>query len=292
MKKGFFIQSNKKQILGAYLAKYAFEETYMGNDFIDAQIMLVEDIPMFNDFNGKTYLRGGRVINADENDLQSFTLTRFLPPSLMNYDGRAVVIDPDIFALKDISPLFEMDLNGKSIAACRKKSAFDSSVMVLNCGELKHWNVPLWLQKLVNKEMDYEDIMTLKNEKDILEIGREWNSLDYLDQNTKMLHTTNRLTQPWKKGLEIDFRRNPLPKIFGFIPREPIHKILGKRPNHYQEHPNKEIENLFLELVKGALNRRIITEDFLYEEIDKKHVRADLFEKLNSTQKNTDLILT
>jgi hypothetical protein len=285
MKKGFFIQTNKKQLLGAKLAQYAFEETYKGDNEITTTIMQVEDIFIFNEFKNKTYLRGGREITADENDLQSFTLTRFLPPSLMNFEGRVVVIDPDIFALKDISPLFEMDLEGRAIAACRKKGAFDSSVMVLDCEKLKHWDVELWLQKLANKEMDYEDIMTLKNELNILEIGREWNDLDHLDENTKMLHTTNRLTQPWKMGLPIDFRRNPLPKLFGIIPRELIHKLLGKRPNTYQQHPNKEIEEMFFKLVRGALQARIITDEFLCEEIENKHIRADIFDKLNSEEK-------
>ena len=46
-------------------------------------------------------------------DLQSFTPLRFLPPQLMGYQGRAVVIDPDIFATGDIWELLSRDMAGK-----------------------------------------------------------------------------------------------------------------------------------------------------------------------------------
>ena len=72
-------------------------------------------------------------------DLQSFTPLRFAPPQLMNYQGRAVVMDPDIFAIGDIWELLNRDMEGAAIM-CRPKSgrkgrkgAFASSVMLLDC---------------------------------------------------------------------------------------------------------------------------------------------------------------
>ena len=280
MKKGFFIQSNKKQILGAYLAKYAFEKLYKGSDKIETTIMLVEDIPEFRNFVGKKYKRGEREITYNPSDLQSFTLTRFMPPELMNFDGRAVVIDPDIFAISDVSYLFEMNLGNNSIAACRKKDAWDSSVMVLDCQKLKHWKVSDWLQKLENLKMDYDRIMTLKDERDVLEIPRTWNSLDYADLETKFLHTTNRLTQPWRTGLPIDFTRQKMPKLFGIIPREPIHKILGKYPTHYQKHKDENIEKIFLFLLKNAMRDGVINRYVIEQEVSAGHVRKDIFDIL------------
>jgi hypothetical protein len=280
MKKGFFIQANKKQLLGALIAKYAFEKTYGGENPVLVTIMLVEEIPEFKKFAGSKYYRKEFVFNADPSDLQFFTLTRFLPPQLMSFEGRAIVIDPDIFALQDISPLFEIDLGQAAIAACRKKEAWDSSLMVLDCAKLKHWKISEWLEKLTNKRMDYDRIMMLKDEKNVTEIPRIWNDLDHLDENTKMLHTTMRLTQPWKTGLPRDFTINPLPKYFGIIPREPIFKILGKYPTHYQPHPNKKIEQFFFELLRQALSEGYIERSFLHSEIAAGHVRKDLFEKL------------
>ncbi len=55
------------------------------------------------------YLRDGGKREWVRDDLQSFTPTRFLPPQLMGYQGRAVVIDPDVFARGDIWELLSRD---------------------------------------------------------------------------------------------------------------------------------------------------------------------------------------
>ena len=43
--------------------------------------------------------------NWRNDDLQSFTPLRFMPPELMGYQGRAVVVDPDVFAVGDVFEL-------------------------------------------------------------------------------------------------------------------------------------------------------------------------------------------
>jgi len=75
------------------------------------------------------------------NDIQSFTPLRFAPPQLMGYEVRAIVIDPDIFAVGDIWELLEHDMRGKAIICRRKgrKAAYASSVMLLDCAKLAHW---------------------------------------------------------------------------------------------------------------------------------------------------------
>ena len=92
------------------------------------------------------------------------------------------------------------------------------------------------LEKLGKRELDYTEQMQLvhENNDSILEVSRVWNSIDELNDETKVLHTSKRETQPWKTGLPIDFTRNKMPKLFGVIPREPIHAILGKTKNTYQ----------------------------------------------------------
>ena len=103
-----------------------------------------------------------------------------------------------------------------------------------------------------------------------------WNSFDKITEKTKALHTTRRITQPWKTGLPIDFTPNPMPKIFGIIPRELIHKLLGKYPTHYLPHPDKEVEKFFINLVHEALEAGAITRYEIEEAIREKHVRSDL----------------
>lgn len=275
-----FIQANGKQYVGALLAKYALERE-MRSEKIPVEILNVDEIPEFRKLEHKSYLRKGRLVVAEPNDLQHFTLTRFMPPEKMNFQGRAVVIDPDIFALTDINELFDTEMNGKAILACRKKDAWDTSVMLLDCTRLTHWKIADIIDKLISRTTDYNTIMTLKGEDSVGEIPRLWNSLDILTPLTKMLHTTNRLTQPWRTGLPIDFTRNPLSKYFGLIPREPIFKLLGKYPSHYQVHPDKTIETFFFNLAKDALKAGILTDEMVKEEITQGHLRKDFLEVLS-----------
>ena len=252
-----------------------------GSD-ITVHIINVDEINEFKDFAGKTYFRNGKLLTYDPNDLQSFTLSRFTPPEHMNFQGRAIVIDPDIFATGDISAFMNMDLEGNSIAACRKGDAWQSSSMLLDCAKLTHWKIADTLSKLEKKELDYSDIMGLKKETHIKEIPSIWNSIDHLDSETKLLHTSNRITQPWSTGLPIDFTPTPMPKLFGIIPREPIHKLLGKYPTHYKKHPDNNIEEFFLKLVKDAVNAGVLTKDMLEKEIYANRMRKDIFEKLKT----------
>ena len=61
---------------------------------------------------GQSFLRGGTSRIWHMADLQSFTPLRFLPPKLMNWQGRAVVTDPDVFAVGDVYELLQMDMLG------------------------------------------------------------------------------------------------------------------------------------------------------------------------------------
>ena len=273
-----FIQSNNSQILGAILAKYAIIRKNKKKD-VEVEILLVDELEMFKEFDGVEFIRKqGDVRKFDMSDLQSFTLTRFMPPEQMNYTGKAVVIDPDIFTIVDIDELFSIDLKGNAIAACEKNGSWDTSVMLLDCSKLKHWKVKDMLSDLREKKTDYITIMQLLKEQSVIDIPRIWNSLDELNSNTKLLHTTMRLTQPWKTGLPIEFTINPLPKVFGIIPREPIYKLIGKYPTHYKKHPSKEVESFFLELLKDALDDGAVSRDLLQSEVDKKHIRQDIFD--------------
>lgn len=282
--KKIFIHTNNRQLTGATLAKFAIERYLPKNSEITIELINVDKLSIFAEFSGKEYLSAGKTRIYDPRDLQSFTLSRFMPPELMGYEGKALVIDPDIFAITDISPIFEIDLKGKAVACCPKKTAYDTSFMLMDCAKLTHWRVGAILQKLADKELDYAvDVMSLKHEPEdsILALSRIWNSLDLLTPETKALHMTNRLTQPWSTGLPIDFTRNPLPKVFGLIPREPIYKLLGKYPTRYQPHPNKNIEIFFFRLVAEALEKGATSREWLQTQIDRGYLRKDLWEKLN-----------
>ena len=117
-----FIQTNHKQIVGALVAEYALRRNSRNNDKFDVRIINTKDYPFFQAREGQLYLRDGVKRPWLNDDLQSFTPTRFMPPELMGYQGRAVVIDPDIFAIGDVWDLLSRDMQGKAIL-CRPRRA-------------------------------------------------------------------------------------------------------------------------------------------------------------------------
>lgn len=270
-------------MLGAMVSRFSIYKNAADKDDILVDFLNVDEMEEFKNFSGKKFLRYGEKITYDPKDLQSFTLTPFKIPEIMNYQGFAMVIDPDIFAVTDIAELFSLDLGNNVLAARAKRGAWDTSVMLLDCSKLKHWNINRILDDLANFRIDYGDWMTLHNEGPILELPPEWNSWDELNEKTKLLHTTRRVTQPWKTGLPIDFRWNEMGKIFGLISKRWLFQKIGKLPHYYQPHPNKQIESFFFSLLKEAVDKKNISYGSIQEEIKKGHIRPDAIRLLEST---------
>ena len=103
MDKCVFIHTNERQWLGALVAEYSFRRNSPHADKFDVQFIHTRDYPYLSEREGQVFVRGGtdRVWRMD--DLQSFTPLRFMPPSLMGFQGRAVVTDPDVFAAGDVA---------------------------------------------------------------------------------------------------------------------------------------------------------------------------------------------
>ena len=95
---------------------------------------------------------------------------RFAPPQLMGFKGLAVVTDPDIFGAGDVGELFERDLEGKAIWAVPRPGHnghadyIATSVMLLDCARLTHWDFDQDLDDLFNHRFDYVDWIELKRE--------------------------------------------------------------------------------------------------------------------------------
>ena len=288
-----FIQANDKQMLGAIVAEYALRRYSKHNDKFDIRIMNYDDIPVFREREGQMFLRDGGKRKWVRDDLQSFTPSRFLPPQLMNYQGRAVVIDPDVFARADVWDLFSSDMQGKAIL-CRPKSGnkgkrgcLATSVMLLECAKLKHWRFEEQFNAMFDDSRDYMKWVCLKYEDPdsigFFDLG--WNDFDHLDENTKMLHTTKRKHQPWKTGLPIDYR--PADSFRLFPPKHWVRRarralfgdygLLG----NYDKHPDANQENFFFGLVRECLDKGVVTEQRLREEMAQNHLRHDALELLN-----------
>lgn len=293
MKPSVFIQTNPKQHLGAVVAAHALKRNSKHADAFDVRILNTVDFPFFAAREGQSYRRDGVLRRWRNDDLQSFTPLRFMPPELMGYQGRAVVIDPDIFAIADIWSLLSRDMAGHAIL-CRMRSGpkgwvgcHASSAMLLDCARLRHWSVERDFGEMFEGKRDYMQWISLKLEPpgSIGRFEKEWNDFDRLTPETKMVHNTRRLTQPWKTGLPIDF--TPADSFSAFPPYAWLmtlkKQVFGRDAlfRHYRRHPDTNQERLFFGLLKECLDNGTVTEEQLRDEMRQDHIRHDAFELID-----------
>ena len=98
--------------------------------------------------------------------------------------------------------------NDSNLACTFYNEIARSEMMVINSNKIS-WKFENIINDLFNFKVDYSQLMKLNfdNSLKILQIEKKYNTHDILDKNTVLLHTTNRITQPWKIGLDIDFER-------------------------------------------------------------------------------------
>jgi hypothetical protein len=291
VKPSVFIHSNDRQRIGALVAAHALRRNSPRGDDFDVRIIQREDYAFFDAHEGQRYLRDGSSRIWRNDDLQSFTPLRFMVPQLLSYRGRALVIDPDVFAVGDVMSLLSRDMAGKAILCRRrsgwkKKTCFASSVMLLDCEKLTHWRCEEDFRELFQGKRDYADWICLRLEPpdSIGLLEEEWNDFDRLTPRTRLLHNTRRWTQPWKTGLPVDFvpgdKFTAVPGVAWLMRKRREwfgdYALLGR----YVRHPDRAQERLFFALLRECLERGSVTEDLLREEIRRNHVRHDAIEQL------------
>jgi len=271
-----FIQANARQMLGAKISALSYKKASSRPDRFDVKIMDAAKWPRLMR-QGQSILRDGHIRAWDPDDLQSFTPLRFAPPSLMKFVGKAVVTDPDCFGVGDVTDLFDRDMDGKAIMAVRRPGHNNrddyiaTSVMLLDCEKLKHWDFDQELDDLFAHRFDYVDWIELKRE-DRSTIGflePEWNDFDRLTPNTKILHTTKRRTQPWKAGLPIDYTLRE---------RGPFNFLRRLKRTRYEQHPDPNQEALVYSILAELVDRGDVTKHELVAEMAANHVRHDSLE--------------
>ena len=297
MDKCVFIHTNERQWLGALVSQYSFRRNSACSEQFDVRFIHTRDYPYLSAKEGQSFLRGGTSRVWRMEDLQSFTPLRFMPPKLMNWQGRAVVTDPDVFAVGDVYELLQRDMAGKAVMGRHrsgkegKAAQVATSVMLMDCARLQHWQPEEEFEQLFRSEKDYKEWMVLGYEDpdNIGYLEDYWNDFDHLDGNTRLIHNTKRKTQPWKTGLPVDytpankFKNKPLlasanrlrARVFG------EYGLLGR----YQEHPDRGQEELFFGLLKECLECGHVSEELVRDEMRKNHVRHDAFEVLERTPK-------
>jgi hypothetical protein len=290
-----YIHTNDKQYIGALVAQHSMRRNSRHADQFAVQILHTRDHDFLRRRHGQQYLRRGGAQLWRFDDLQSFTPLRFMPPELMGYAGRAVVVDPDVFAVGDVWELLARDMDGAAIMARLHWSAKDpsgpwaSSVMLLDCARLSHWRCEEHFEELFAFKRDYQAWMNLELEPAgaIAVLEPEWNDFDRLTPDTRLLHNTRQETQPWKTGLPVDFLRPDKPKGLRGLPmvdrlRRTIfgeYAFLGT----YERHPDPAQERLFFGLLRECLEQGIVDDALLRSAIRDHQVRPDIRQVIDQT---------
>lgn len=306
MKPVVYIHTNDKQFTGAVLSKHSLITRSSNPDSFEVRFLRLEETPHLLKRDGQEYLRKGRKAVWKNDDLQSFSPLRMMVPQLMGFKGRALVIDPDVFAVGDVCELLNRDMGGKAVM-CRHvmdgyrgngHRFYASSVMLLDCEKLSHWQWDKQIDDMFNMKHDYGPWISLlmEPEENIGEIEEEWNHFDTLNECTKLLHNTERSTQPWKTGLPVDYdttwaKKKKAAQQSQPVPASKIERILTTFSRHwkkddsgieyYKPHPDTNQEKFFFTLLNEALDSGIVTNDFLKSEIKKRHIRPDILSAMS-----------
>jgi hypothetical protein len=290
-----YVTANARELLPAHVAGFCLRQASGDAAAFDVRILEVERFPELAAREGRMYLRDGRRRVWRNSDHQSFGPLRFAPPVLMGYAGRALVIDPDVYAVGDVLALFRRDMANHAIMCRRygrsgREGDFASSVMLLDCGKLVDWRWTDRLDAMFAGTLDYRTWHALRTEP----AGRvgllepEWNDFDRRGPDTRMVHLTGRLTQPWRTGLPVE------PEHFGSDPAF-LRRELGPRPYsltwwwwrlrghrrvgrwHYARHRDALLETFFFDRLRECLDAGVVTEALIQEEVTRQHIRPDTF---------------
>jgi len=297
MKLKVFLFCNPGLSLAALVSRYSILRNTRHAKEFEIELLNEQDFGLLRTFDDTKILWGGKLRRWRYDSDLSFTLLRLIPPQLMNYQGRAAVIEADTLVLGDIYDLLTKDMSDFDGLTCPieavnpKFVSHQGSVMLLDCNKVR-WDLKSLFDGLVRREYDYLDLMRLKLERKFGSFEKEWNHFDTLTDQTKILHYTDHSTQPWRTGLRSgkSYRRG-----FGFRPIKKVLKLLrfpdklrGLQTKYYPENPIPRQRDLWFRYLKESLDRGIISEAILREAIHDGHLRKDVFECIESSSSVDD----
>ena len=284
-----FIQSNPQQELAAKVSSFSFSKY----GFKNVEILKLHEIDSLRDKFGKKYLRNGSMTKFDPNDLQSFTLLRFIPPKIHN--DFCLVIDPDVFLVNDpTSELLKcLNNNNFKMFCTNKDGKMKSEVCLINCKKFDLWDFDKLIDEMFLGKVDYQDVINFNflGAGKIGSLNENFNVWDNLNDRTIFLHTTNRITQPWKQGLKVDFKfhtsrynyfKNFLRKVLGLKYNK---KLFQKK---YIEHPNLEVRNFVKKIFKDAIDSNYLSINDIEHSIKNSYISKIFFDDLRSKNNLND----
>jgi hypothetical protein len=289
------IHTNDQQMVAALVGAHSLKSRSKSPDLFDVRLLRLEETPHLYKRDKEKFIwwDGDAPSVWHRRDLQSFAPLRRMVPALLGFTGRALLLDPDIFAIGDVYELLSRNMNGKAIL-CRQRpewragrQLYSSAVMLLDCGQLTHWDWTRDIDDIFACKLKLGPWLSLLDESPerIGLFEEEWNHLDTLTEKTKLLHNTEIPTQPWKTGLAADYNEH--------APRGPASLEALKRTSRrmfskdvdktvfYRPHPDRRQEQSFFTLLKECLEQGSITTGFLRKAMRRNYLRKDAFALLD-----------
>ncbi|HXJ82308.1 MAG TPA: hypothetical protein VMS64_26950 [Candidatus Methylomirabilis sp.] len=282
------IHTSDAQLVSARVGAHSLKSRSKSPDLFDVRLLRLEGTPhLYKRHNQRFFWWGDAPSVWRRRDSLAFAPLRRMVPALLGFQGRALLLDPDIFAIGDVYELLTRDMHGKRIF-CRQKSEwrdgrqlYSSAVMLLECSRLTHWQWERDIDEIFRGTIKLGPWLSLLDEptEHIGLLEDEWNHCDTLTEQTKLLHNTEIHTQPWKTGLPADYHdhapRWPAPVERCRRLARRMLSADGGRPIVYRPHPDQRQERLFFSLLKECLDAGGITRRFLRQAMRRNHLRKD-----------------
>lgn len=281
------IHTNDRQMVAALVSAHSLRSRSKSPHLFDVRLLRLEETPHLCKRHNQSFFwwDGSAPSIWRRRDPHSFSPLRRMVPALLGFQGRALVIDPDVFAIRDVYELLSRDMGGKAIL-CREKPEeregrrlYSSAVMLLDCSKLTHWQWERDIDEIFSGRRKLGPYLSLLDESPerIGLIEEEWNHHDTLTEQTKLLHNTAARTQPWRTGLPVDHHQYaPILEPLRRIARRVI--WLGQdRTVRYLPHPDPRQEQLFFALLRECLEQGGISTRLLREAVRKNDIRKDAF---------------
>ncbi|NDJ18747.1 glycosyltransferase [Myxacorys almedinensis] len=189
----------------------------------------------------------------------AFSYARWAIPEWCDHQGRALYFDSDQLAIADIAELWNYDLAGGMLAAVQIKQVkchqyyIDhflepliqadeilhlSSVMVIDCEKIP-WNISQLVELMGQNAFSSTSLMNLGEQFrqyfncQVTPLPREWNHLNCIARDSKLVHFTDLTDQPWR------FDHNDISNLWeryyleaidaNFIPQETLDIAFAKK---------------------------------------------------------------
>ena len=155
-----------------------------------------------------------------------FSGFRWVIAEACNFQGRAIYTDCDMINFRSMEELYNIDMEGKPLAARRGKrfGGHEFCVMVIDCEKFQEYAIPQSRVKNIS-EIHQRNIQMFSGNEDLVHpLDDKWNCLDGEDyelDDIYQLHFTNMATQPWKPNW---FTGEPAPH-----PRQDVVDLFRKK---------------------------------------------------------------